>query len=671
MGAQKRDELYGRAEHKFRVGQFTDNRSRKPPKRAVEPVDEWLQNDGYFRKHTPKDPTCLFRAVSEQVYHSQRCHIKVRQECIEFMKKNRQLFEEKISIPYDSYLNQMACFTEWGGTNEILAISSLYKRNIVIFHGQKFTKETVVDHGHKENLLLCFTPPKQYETVMSREYTAKAGFCQSIVYQTLYKKVFKMNNVDAVVHKMLHERNTHLRHDKFFLQGNLEIRDQLTEELMSKLDENIQDSEELQLLSRGITSFPYRVAKALDPNIYRNVDFDIWHEIRRDVRNSGYTKFNPSQLQAGSKCLVQIDSEESDRINNNFVVDQENSGRSVVKPKNGQPIFYTGHIQEMGKNDELVLVFVEGLGKKMRVPYESLKPFPYKKIRHNSWLVPASKKNLMTQNVRWRRPGNTMSHRMKFHLTNSVLDKNEMNATKTITTNVMSKSEWKTETILDNHSIKLQGETYTSYQEYSVNAPIDSIGTILENTHISSVEMVEQEIYRKSKDIPKTKDETRGPIIIEELNNNFGNESDQSPDEKVNQHFDRADLTHQDPGSGIVNESLSHQKAIPHVKSWRNKRQSPPRKKNPDCIYNDKQVTQKLSPRMEYRNSSSTSHNSHQPNNLEANKYRADLRNFNSSDDHTSNNKESQRGDKSSGLAPRFRRNYEGEEYRFFFKTFF
>lgn len=60
---------------------------------------------------------------------------------------------------------------------------------------------------------------------------------------------------------------------------------QLTLDLLHKLDENEDDSEETQLLSKGITPFPYRVAKALDPNIYRNVDYDIWHEIRRGKSN--------------------------------------------------------------------------------------------------------------------------------------------------------------------------------------------------------------------------------------------------------------------------------------------------------------------------------------------------------------------------------------------------
>lgn len=57
-------------------------------------VDIWLEEKGYYRKDTPKDPTCLFRAVSEQVYHTQYYHIRVRKECVAFMKENKNLFEE-------------------------------------------------------------------------------------------------------------------------------------------------------------------------------------------------------------------------------------------------------------------------------------------------------------------------------------------------------------------------------------------------------------------------------------------------------------------------------------------------------------------------------------------------------------------------------------------------
>lgn len=39
------------------------------------------------------------------------------------------------------------------------------------------------------------------------------------------------------------------------------------------------------LLENGITPFPYKVAKALDPDIYRNIEFDVWTELRRGIYN--------------------------------------------------------------------------------------------------------------------------------------------------------------------------------------------------------------------------------------------------------------------------------------------------------------------------------------------------------------------------------------------------
>lgn len=41
----------------------------------------------------------------------------------------------------------------------------------------------------------------------------------------------------------------------------------------------------------GITPFPYKVAKALDENIYRNVEFDSWNECRHlDRARKNYFK---------------------------------------------------------------------------------------------------------------------------------------------------------------------------------------------------------------------------------------------------------------------------------------------------------------------------------------------------------------------------------------------
>lgn len=61
-------------------------------KRSSEP-DRWLDEMGFFRKHTARDSSCLFRAVSENIYNTQRYFHKVRLDCVQFMAANRHLFE--------------------------------------------------------------------------------------------------------------------------------------------------------------------------------------------------------------------------------------------------------------------------------------------------------------------------------------------------------------------------------------------------------------------------------------------------------------------------------------------------------------------------------------------------------------------------------------------------
>lgn len=43
-----------------------------------------------------------------------------------------------------------------------------------------------------------------------------------------------------------------------------------------------------QLLQEGITPFPYKVAKALDPDIYRNIEFDSWSDYRKELRSKNW-----------------------------------------------------------------------------------------------------------------------------------------------------------------------------------------------------------------------------------------------------------------------------------------------------------------------------------------------------------------------------------------------
>ncbi|GBP54102.1 Protein ovarian tumor locus [Eumeta japonica] len=113
------------------------------------------------------------------------------------------------------------------------------------------------------------------------------------------------------------------------------------------------------LLENGITPFPYKVAKALDPDIYRNIEFDVWSELRRELRYGA--RFSDGRtLQVGVKCLVRLQEDQS--------------------------VPYHCHIQEMRPDGGPCLVFIEELGEKRVVNYNQLESLPQDEIR--PWAPP-------------------------------------------------------------------------------------------------------------------------------------------------------------------------------------------------------------------------------------------------------------------------------------------
>ncbi|XP_025086428.1 uncharacterized protein LOC112559407 isoform X3 [Pomacea canaliculata] len=102
---------------------------------------------------------------------------------------------------------------------------------------------------------------------------------------------------------------------------------------------------------RPIPPLPYRIAKALDPFVYRNVELDIIHEEKREIKlklqgRGLYGVFCP-----GDKCQVHV--EEGDVLS-----------------------VYHAHVQEINEPSGPVVVYVEELGEKKTVPYSCLRPLP-------------------------------------------------------------------------------------------------------------------------------------------------------------------------------------------------------------------------------------------------------------------------------------------------------
>ncbi|XP_061378502.1 putative bifunctional UDP-N-acetylglucosamine transferase and deubiquitinase ALG13 isoform X1 [Danaus plexippus] len=377
-------------------------------KRSSEP-DRWLDEMGFFRKHTARDSSCLFRAVSENVYNTQRYFHKVRLDCVQFMAAHRHLFEGSLSCPFDNYLKEMSNPSEWGGPIEISAMSHLYRRDFVIFEANK-GPQTKVCNGYGNTTYLFYSPDtKHFDAVYTKDFINASSFCQSLVYEILYDGVYQLKDLPYAVDKMLHDK-VPTNHIEYFMSENVERRkkqkerakifieapseddkDRNNNALALKCKHHTQDLERASLLKEslsifvfnrsliqlenvcmnclnvnsakdllenGITPFPYKVAKALDPDIYRNIEFDVWSELRRELRY-GARYCDGTTLQVGVKCLCKLDSDQS------------------------AP--YHCHIQEM-RPDGPCLVFVEELGEKRLVNYDQLEPLPVEQIK--PWAPP-------------------------------------------------------------------------------------------------------------------------------------------------------------------------------------------------------------------------------------------------------------------------------------------
>ncbi|CAB3254360.1 unnamed protein product [Arctia plantaginis] len=377
-------------------------------KRSSEP-DRWLDEMGFFRKHTARDSSCLFRAVSENIYNTQRYFHKVRLDCVKFMATKKHLFEGSLTCPFENYLKEMSNPSEWGGLIEITAMSHLYRRDFVIFEANK-GPQTKICNGYGDPLYLFYSPDtKHFDVVYTKDFINTSSFCQSLVYEILYDGVYQLKDLSYAVDKMLHDK-VPTNHIEYFMSENVERRkkqkerakifieaadddkDKNNNALALKCKHHTEDLERASLLKEslsifvfnrsliqlenvcmnclnvnsakdlldnGITPFPYKVAKALDPDIYRNIEFDVWSELRREMRY-GARYSDGMTLQVGVKCLCKLQPE--------------------------QTVPYHCHIQEMSPEGGPCLVFIEELGEKRIVNYEQLEPLPLDEIR--PWAPP-------------------------------------------------------------------------------------------------------------------------------------------------------------------------------------------------------------------------------------------------------------------------------------------
>ncbi|XP_076029405.1 uncharacterized protein LOC143018152 isoform X3 [Oratosquilla oratoria] len=397
-------------------------RKRRPSyNRTYDPMDEWLDSQGLFRKHVAKDGSCLFRAVAEQIFMTQTVHTKVREACLSYINLHKEQFKEYLNIPVDHHTYNMRNPREWGGHVEMVAMSHLFKIDFLIYQDISKAPLKATENGHTKIVMLCYTNGNHYDIVYEKSYSQNKGFAQSLVYEMLYKKVFKLKDVQFAVDKMLHDREYAARRRDSSNSTELREIGAVVEKVLGtsrdisndegdanrsceeKTSEDLDPDDIKGQLAHGIKPIPYRVAKSLDPEIYRNIEFDVWNTERREAR---FGPFDSNGFQAGVKVLIKLEQlpnrEEVEAMRQEHQARNSHSdaspGASGVNHsnKNDKLEVFHGHIQRMSENKGPVDVFVEEIGARLKVPYDCLMKFPPSPSRsplHQSSLSPSPYSN--------------------------------------------------------------------------------------------------------------------------------------------------------------------------------------------------------------------------------------------------------------------------------------
>ncbi|XP_060746900.1 putative bifunctional UDP-N-acetylglucosamine transferase and deubiquitinase ALG13 isoform X2 [Tachysurus vachellii] len=322
-------------------------------------MDEYLASLGLYRKMMARDASCLFRAVSEQLYFSQNYHHKVRKDCVNFMRANKCTFEPFVEGSFEKYLERLDDPKETVGQVEIKALSLLYRRHFIIYRYPGKSPTEIGEEDYFSKILLCCSNNGHYDIVYPRMYPVNAAICQSLLYEMLYTHVLGIE-----------EEDLHIALDVFRGGGGRRYRNSLSgcsedagydpledsaprEEWElgghNRSDEKAKVGTEDQKATDGSVrlALPYKVLKALETELYRNVEFDVWHDSRKELQKTDYMVFAGRQYFLGDKCQVRLD------------------------PKGK---YYNAFIQEVGTHSSAVTVFIEELGEKHLVSLTNLKP---------------------------------------------------------------------------------------------------------------------------------------------------------------------------------------------------------------------------------------------------------------------------------------------------------
>ncbi|KAJ3585606.1 hypothetical protein NHX12_014325 [Muraenolepis orangiensis] len=307
-------------------------------------MDDFFMSLGLKRKKIAKDGSCLFRAVAEQVLLCQSRHTEVRARCVEFLKDNRELYEAFIEGDFEDY--------HWVGEVEMNALAIIYKRDFLIFQEPGKAAVNITANGFKDQIQLCFLNGNHYDCVYPISHIQNTAFCQSLLYELLYERVFKEDR-SVLGMGQRGGRRSELTDDHMAAcpsSDESETEDPIWIQDEASKQGGQQNRGRGRGRGRGLSE---RLRRSLNPNLLRNVDYDVWLSSKRVQQKKDFCMAAGLQYSVGDPCQVSL----------------EEGGRS-----------YRGSIRKVSPSNGPVTVYVEEQGREVSVPLLKLCP-----VSETSW----------------------------------------------------------------------------------------------------------------------------------------------------------------------------------------------------------------------------------------------------------------------------------------------
>ncbi|XP_047316523.1 OVARIAN TUMOR DOMAIN-containing deubiquitinating enzyme 12-like [Impatiens glandulifera] len=114
------------------------------------------------------DGNCQFRALSDQFYRSPEHHKFVRQQVVNQLKSDREVYEGYVPMEYNEYLKKMSKSGEWGDHVTLQAAADAYGVKIIIFTSFKDTCSIEIqpkEQKSKRVIFLSFWAEVHYNSI--------------------------------------------------------------------------------------------------------------------------------------------------------------------------------------------------------------------------------------------------------------------------------------------------------------------------------------------------------------------------------------------------------------------------------------------------------------------------------------------------------------------------